>query len=207
MKQNIKSKVSILKREGSEKRRKKKTKTGRFAKKEEINNDKCINLAAQNQHLVNEINLTHAKVDESLAGYYIKLDYVKWCYIFKRISFIDYLDEIKKDLANMINNLTESRLSWKFSFIVGLYYYYQKDDKVFEKKRIIPVVYGISTVESDAKSFTEETILKMVKSRFTDLMKRWKVMCLVLIKWVKSPDSLKYKNRTKYERYSSRFRW
>ena len=207
MKQNIKSKVSILKREGSEKRRKKKTKTGRFAKKEEINNDKCINLAAQNQHLVNEINLTHAKVDESLAGYYIKFDYFKWCYIFKRISFIDYLDEIKKDLANMINNLTESRLSWKFSFIVGLYYYYQKDDKVFEKKRIIPVVYGISTIESDAKSFTEETILKMVKSRFTDLMKRWKVMCLVLIKWVKSPDSLKYKNRTKYERYSSRFRW
>lgn len=182
MKQNIKSKVSILKREGSEKRRKKKTKTGRFAKKEEINNDKCINLAAQNQHLVNEINLTHAKVDESLAGYYIKFDYVKWCYIFKRISFIDYLDEIKKDLANMINNLTESRLSSKFSFIVGLYYYYQKDDKVFEKKRIIPVVYGISTIESDAKSFTEETILKMVKSRFTDLMKRWKVMCLVLIK-------------------------
>ena len=201
LKQNIKSKVSILKREGSEKTRKKKTKTGRFAKKEEINNDKCINLAAQNQHLVNEINLTHAKVDESLAGYYIKFDYIKWCYSFKRISFIDYLDEIKKDLANMINNLTELRLSWKFSFIVGLYYYYQKGDKVFEKKRIIPVVYGISTIESDAKSFTEETILKMVKSRFTDLMKRWKVMCLVLIKWVKSPDSLKYKNRTKSERY------
>ena len=73
----------------------------------------------------------------------IKIYQMRWDYIkhesngvifFKKFPLVDYLDEIKKYLANIINKSKYTSSVWKMSFILGSYFHYEKVDKVSEKK-------------------------------------------------------------------------
>lgn len=74
----------------------------------------------------------------------------------------------------MINKLNYPGLSWKMNLILGLFYYYDKDDKVIAKEMFSWSAYGIITIEIDKYYFIPEiilTILIMVKSWYVHLEK------------------------------------
>ena len=86
--------------------------------------------------MLSEISFAPVKADEGLAGDCLKYE-SNGDIFFKRSSLIDYLDEIKKYLENIINKLKYSASSQKMNFILCLHYYYKKDDKVIEKETFI----------------------------------------------------------------------
>ena len=66
------------------------------------------------------------------------------------------------------------------SFILDLYSYYKKNDKVIEKETFIAGIYGVTMLDLNNHDFIEE-IYKTVENRYESLDKKWKTVRLVLI--------------------------
>lgn len=56
------------------------------------------------------------------------------------------------------------------SFILDLYSYYKKNDKVIEKETFIAGIYGVTTLDLNNHDFIEE-IYKLVEIQFGSLSK------------------------------------
>ena len=82
------------------------------------------------------------------------------------------------------------------SFILDLYSYYKKNDKVIEKETFVAGIYGVTTLDLNNHDFIEE-IYKTVENRYESLDKmmedsafsfnymwKWKIKC-VKSKWTK----------------------
>ena len=57
------------------------------------------------------------------------------------------------------------------SFILDLYSYYKKNDKVIEKETLIAGIYGVTTLDLNNHDFIEE-IYKTVENRYESLDKK-----------------------------------
>lgn len=87
------------------------------------------------------------KVKEYSDGDYIKYESDRT--LSKTLSVIKYLDETRKHLTNIIKKLKKTGSSWKMNFVIGLYYYYEKDDKIIETEVFIWGVYEVATLKNN----------------------------------------------------------
>lgn len=101
---------------------------------------------------------------------------------FLKTSVTDYLDEIRQHFANINKKLKSIESPWVMNFILGLYYYYKKDDKRIEKEIFIKGVYGVIMLEINTHDFIEKNI-KSVENRYEKLHKKIEGSSLVLTVW------------------------